>query len=253
MSFTVKIIPCLADNYAYILHSEHPDETVLVDAPEADPILAGLAEEHWHLDTILITHHHDDHIQGIGKLRNEFDVKVIGHARDRHRLPALDLEVGDGSELSVCGAPATVVDVSGHTIGHLAYCLPGAAFTADSLMALGCGRIFEGTAPMMWESLEKLAALPANTLIYSGHEYTLANGEFALTIEPDNAELAARVADIRDRRSRNLPTVPASLALEKATNPFLRAGRPEIKDRLGIPDASDAESFGEIRSRKDRF
>jgi len=253
VSYTVKIIPCLSDNYAYILHSEQTSETALVDAPEAGPILDGLRQEGWTLDTILITHHHDDHIQGIGKLRNEFDVKVIGHGKDRQRLPALDQEVEDGSAFTLCGEPVTVMDVSGHTIGDIAYVLPGAAFTADSLMALGCGRVFEGTFPMMWGSLGKLAALPDGTRIYSGHEYTLTNGEFALTIEPENADLVARVAAIRDRRSRHLPTVPSTLALEKATNPFLRAGRPEIKSLLGMPDASDAESFGEIRSRKDRF
>ncbi|MCY4259358.1 MAG: hydroxyacylglutathione hydrolase [Rhodobacteraceae bacterium] len=252
-AYTVKVVPCLSDNYAYIIHSSQTGGTALVDAPEADPIVSALRQEGWTLDTILITHHHDDHIQGIEQLRNEFDVTVIGHDRDRRRLPTLDREVADGSTFDLCGMTASVIDVSGHTVGHIAYIIPGAAFTADSLMALGCGRVFEGTPPMMWASLQKLACLPDSTLIYSGHEYTLANGEFALTIEPDNAELVDRMADIREKRSGNLPTVPTTLALEKATNPFLRAALPEVKDRVGMANASDAEVFAEIRKRKDRF
>ena len=253
VTFTVRTIPCLSDNYAYLIHCNESGETALVDAPEADPILKVLESEGWDLKQILITHHHDDHIQGVDRLKKEFDASVTGNGRDRHRLPALDREVVDGDEFELCGETARVIDVSGHTIGHIAFILPGAAFTADSLMALGCGRVFEGTFQMMWKSLEKLASLPNDTIIYSGHEYTLSNGEFALTIEPDNSALADRMDDIRDRRSRGEPTVPSVLELEKATNPFLRASLPEVKQLIGMPDASDAESFGVIRSRKDQF
>ena len=202
---------------------------------------------------ILITHHHPDHVGGVRKLRTEFGAKVAGAKADSHRLPALDLALDDGDTFEICGERVSVWDVSGHTIGHVAYIFAGAAFTADSLMALGCGRVFEGTFPMMWASLQKFVSLPPATMIYSGHEYTESNARFAMTIEPDNAELAKRVEAISKRRARGLATVPERLSVELATNPFLRANLPEVKAKIGMPDADDAEVFAEIRMRKDRF
>ena len=179
--------------------------------------------------------------------------KVVGHAKDAGRLPSLDLALGEGDTVTVGGSAGQVIDVSGHTIGHIAYHFPDsqAAFTADSLMALGCGRVFEGTMPMMWASLSKLAALPEDTIIYSGHEYTQANGRFAQSVDPDNPDLLARVDAIAAARAAKEPTVPSALSLEKATNPFLRA--PELAASLGMDGADPAEVFGEIRRRKDSF
>jgi hydroxyacylglutathione hydrolase len=180
---------------------------------------------------------------------------VVGAAADAHRLPPLDLAVAEGDTVTIGGETGHVLDVSGHTVGHIAYHFPdsGAVFTADSLMALGCGRVFEGTAEMMWASLGKLAALLPETLVFSGHEYTATNGRFALTIEPDNPALLARVEDVAARRAAGQPTVPSRLSEELATNPVLRAGRPEVKEAVGMAGAADAAVFGEIRGRKDRF
>ena len=255
MALEILTIPCLSDNYAFIGHNTDSGETFLVDAPEAASILAALEARGWGLDHILLTHHHGDHIEGVPALLAKYPAKVIGAAADAHRLPSLDREVREGDTLEIAGEDVHVIDVSGHTVGHIAFHLPGAeaVFTADSLMALGCGRVFEGTMEQMWGSLSKLAALPAETTVYSGHEYTAANAKFALTIEPDNPDLKSRVADIDQARSRNQPTVPSALALELATNPFLRAGIDSVQRNLGMQGRDAADVFAEIRGRKDRF
>ncbi len=255
MPLQIVTVPCLSDNYAYLMHDDATGATALVDAPEVDPIEAALAERGWRLTDILITHHHNDHIDGVDALRAAHGARVIGAARDVHRLPALDLAVADAETFTVCGTRVTALDVSGHTVGHIAFHVPdaNAVFTADSLMALGCGRLFEGTAPQMWVSLSKLAALPDGTDVYSGHEYTAANARFALTIEPDNAALKARAEAVAQARAKGLPTVPSTLAEEKATNPFLRAALPALKDSLGMSGAADEDVFAAIRGRKDRF
>lgn len=252
MGFEIITIPCRADNYAFLIHADS-GETALVDAPEAAPIQAELDARGWTLSTILITHHHDDHIDGVAALRD--GAVVVGAKADAHRLPPLDQQVAEGDVIAFAGAEINVMDVSGHTVGHIAFHMPdaGAVFTADSLMALGCGRLFEGTAPQMWNSLSKLMALPPETLVCSGHEYTAANAQFALTIEPQNAELLARVDAITQARAAGQPTVPSTLAEELATNPFLRAGLQQVKDGLAMSDATDTEVFAEIRGRKDRF
>lgn len=251
MSFKFVTIPCLADNYAYLVHGG--GRTALVDAPEAAPIRAALDREGWSLDEIWITHHHDDHIAGVAELRE--GALVRGAKADAHRLPALDVAHEDGDSFDFGGREVRVLDVSGHTVGHIAFHIPDehAVFTADSLMALGCGRVFEGTFEQMWASLSKLAALPPETMVYSGHEYTQANGRFAATIEPGNPELQARLKGIDAARARGEPTVPSRLSEELATNPFLRAGLAEVKSNLNMGDANDAEVFAEIRRRKDSF
>jgi len=253
MPLEIVTIPCRTDNYAFLLHDAATGQTALVDAPEPEAIRAALDSRGWTLSDIIITHHHDDHIAGIAALRS--GTRVIGNAADAHRLPPLDLEVRPGEQFTTCGELAHVIDVPGHTVGHIALHLPGshAVFTADSLMALGCGRLFEGTADQMWDSLTRLAALPRDTQVCSGHEYTAANARFAITIDPDNLDLQSRLADISQTRAQGIATVPSTLDLELRTNPFLRAGQPAIKDRLGMPDASDAACFAEIRARKDRF
>ena len=255
MPLVLETIPCLSDNYAYLLHDTSTGETALVDIPEAAPILSALEDRGWTLSEVWITHHHDDHVQGLGKVLAAHPAPVRGAAADAHRQPALDVQVSDGDRFSFAGHEVQVMDVSGHTMGHVAYYVPAAAavFTADSLMALGCGRLFEGSAERMWASLSKLAALPPETEVCSGHEYTASNAKFALTIDPDNKDLMSRTKAIEAARAAGRPTVPSKLALELATNPFLRANDPDIRTRLAMQSASDAEVFAEIRARKDAF
>ena len=255
MPLELVTVPCLSDNYAFLLHETGTGETALVDAPEAAPILAALRDRGWRLSEIWITHHHADHIQAVDELRAATGAKVLGNEADAKRLPALDRAVRAGESFDFAGHDVHVIDVSGHTVGHVAFHVPDAraAFTADSLMALGCGRLFEGTAPQMWESLQRLVALPPDTLICSGHEYTQSNARFALTIEPGNAALISRAQDIDEARRTGRPTVPSTLATETLTNPFLRAGLPEVQETLGLSGYAASEVFAEIRSRKDRF
>ncbi len=255
MALELVTIPCLQDNYAYLLHDPATRQTAVVDVPEVAPILKELLRREWLLTSIFITHHHDDHIQGVNELRTTTGARVWGADADRHRLPRLDWSLWEGDEVQVGRARGTVIDVPGHTRGHVAFHFPasGLAFTGDSLMSGGCGRLFEGTPAEMWSSLGKLAALPPATLICSGHEYTTSNLRFAATIEPDNPALAARIAAVAAARAAGRPTVPVPLAEELATNPMLRAALPAVKAAIGLPDASDAEAFAEIRARKDRF
>ncbi len=253
MSLEIVTIPCRTDNYAYLVHDEESGAVAVVDVPDAAPILKALAARNWTLTDIFITHHHQDHIDGVDRLKAETGARVIGAVADIHRLPALDQAVREGDRVRIGAVEGTVIDVSGHTIGHVAFHFPGAVFTADSLMALGCGRLFEGDPATMWASLQKLAALPPETQVYSGHEYTAANGAFAVTVDPANTALAERVADVARARAAGEPTVPALLSLELATNPFLRATSPEVKAQVGLAGAPDAEVFAEIRRRKDCF
>ena len=255
MPLELVTIPCLNDNYAYLLHDDASGHTSLIDASEAAPILNTLAARGWRLDQILLTHHHADHIQAVPAIVSATNATVLGARADAHRLPPLTRALAEGDTVPIGPELAHVLDVSGHTVGHIAFYLPetGAAFTADSLMAGGCGRLFEGAPALMWQSLSKLAALPGETLICSGHEYTTSNLRFAASIEPDNPALQARIVKVAKTRSDNRPTVPSRLSGELATNPFLRARLPHIKALIGLPDATDAEAFAEIRARKDKF
>jgi hydroxyacylglutathione hydrolase len=255
MPLDLVTIPCLADNYAYLIHDAETGQTAVIDVPEPGPILAELEAHHWRLTDILITHHHDDHIQGVDALRAKTGAMVLGAAADAHRLPRLDLALDESSTFSIGREFARVIDVPGHTLGHIAFHFPESrlAFTADSLMSGGCGRLFEGTARQMHASLQKLAALPPETLICSGHEYTTSNLRFAATLEPDNPQLMSRIAEVAAKRAQGMPTVPVPLQLELATNPFLRAHLPALKTAVGQPDADDVTVFAEIRARKDKF
>jgi len=255
MPLELVTVPCLSDNYAFLVHDAASGETALIDIPEAAPILAALDERGWTLSQIWITHHHDDHVQGLKEVLEKHPAPVTGGKADAHRLPKLDREIAEGDTLEIGGEKGDVIDVSGHTVGHLAFHFPDSklAFTADSLMALGCGRVFEGTFPQMHESLQKLAALPSDTVICSGHEYTTANGRFAMSIEPGNPDLISRVERIADARAKGEPTVPSLLSEELATNPFLRTESPEVRRTCGLPDAPAAEVFAEVRRRKDNF
>ena len=253
MPLEIVTVPCLSDNYAYLVKG--PDGVCLIDAPEAGPIVDALEARGWTLNSLLITHHHHDHVGGVEELRARYGCEVTGPEAEAGKLPPLDVAVKDGDSGGTGEALTVAIAVPGHTLGHVAYHFPnaGVVFTADSLMALGCGRVFEGTMPMMWDSLSKLAALPPETMVYSGHEYTASNARFALSVDPGNAALQARAARIDAARAQGRPTVPVQLAEELATNPFLRAADPGIRARLGMQDAPDSEVFAEIRRRKDRF
>ena len=255
MPLEIVTIPCLANNYAFLLHSSDTGETALIDAPEADPILSELKTRGWQLTEIWLTHHHWDHIDGAGEIKEATGAKLIGAAADAHRLPPLNHALVEAETYSFAGHEVQVFDVSGHTVGHIALYVPDAqaVFTADSLMALGCGRVFEGSFEQMWGSLSKLAALPGDTLVFSGHEYTTTNAAFAMTIEPANPHLLSRIKDIERARGAGQPTVPSLLSLELETNPFLRAQLPEVKKLVNMENSSDAAVFAEIRKRKDAF
>jgi len=255
MPLQIVTVPCLSDNYAFLLHDAGTGATAVVDVPDPAPIQAELAARGWTLTDILITHHHWDHIDGVAPLVAATGAKTWGNANDADRLPPLDHAVPPGGTVTVGGESGTVIDVSGHTVGHIAFHFPEshAVFTADSLMALGCGRLFEGSPEMMFASLARLAALPPETLVCSGHEYTASNAKFALTIDPANPALISRVRAIDTARSDNRPTVPSTLQEELDTNPFLRAHDPAIRAQLGLETADDVAVFAEIRARKDRF
>jgi hydroxyacylglutathione hydrolase len=255
MPVEIVTVPCRSDNYAYLIRNQSSGKVTLVDAPAVDPIIAALEARGWGLDQIWITHHHGDHTEGVGALRTRYGARVVGHAADSARLPALDLALSEGETVSLGDTVARVIDVSGHTIGHIAFVIDAekAAFTADSLMALGCGRVFEGTHAMMWASLGKFLAMPDDMQIYSGHNYGQANGRFALSIEPDNAALKARIDRIKAADAAGEAIVPVTMAEERATNPFLRATEPSVKASVGLAGADDAAVFAEVRRRKDAF
>ncbi len=255
MALELVTIPCRTDNYAYLIHDPVSNETAVVDVPDAKPILACLATRGWTLSDIWITHHHDDHISGVTELRAQTGAMVLGAAADAHRLPPLDLPLDAASSFTIGAHAVRVIDVPGHTVGHIAYYIAsaGLAFTADSLMSGGCGRMFEGTAPVYWQSLCKLAALPPETVICSGHEYTTSNLLFALSLEPANSALILRHTRAAALRADGKPTLPVPLSEELATNPFLRAGTSEMKNTLGMHTATDFDVFGELRARKDSF
>jgi hydroxyacylglutathione hydrolase len=250
----IVTIPCLSDNYAFLILDPSSDAAALVDAPEAAPIAAELERRGRRLTDILITHHHQDHVEGVEALRGP-ETRVVGAGRDAHRLPPLTLEVAPGDTFTLFGHDVHVLEASGHTMGHIAFHMPAAraAFTGDCLMALGCGRLFEGDAQTMWASLAGLAELPPETIICSGHEYTEANGRFALSVDGDNPALQRRMEEVRAARAEGRPTVPSRLSDEIATNPFLRARDETMKEAVGLQGAADAEVFAEIRRRKDAF
>ncbi len=248
---TLVTIPCLADNYAYLFRSG--DRVALVDAPEAAPILAGLAERGWSLTDILLTHHHPDHVQGVAALVAETGAAVWGAAADAHRLPPVDHALSPGDAVAIGEETGRVVDASGHTVGHVAFLFDDVAFTGDGLMAGGCGRLFEGTPARMHESFGRYADLPGDTLVASGHEYTQANLVFAASLEPENTAVAERLRVVRARRARGEPTVPSTLEAERRTNPYLRVHEPGLKAATGTEGRHDVETFAAIRAAKDTF
>lgn len=255
MPVELVTIPCLEDNYAYLIGNLDTGEAALIDVPDAGPINQVVAATGWTLTTVLLTHHHWDHIDGLDRLNRRSELRIIGGKADAHRLPPLDAAVQDGDVIKVCDQEVRVLDVSGHTVGHIAFYLPGVdlAFTADSLMAMGCGRLFEGTPAQMWESMKKLRALPPQTVICSGHEYTLTNARFAASLEPDNEAITSRLAQVQAARDDGLRTVPSRLEDELLTNPYLRADDPILMSAIDMANDDPAAVFAEIRARKDKF
>lgn len=255
MALDVVQFICRTDNFGVLVHDAAAGLTVAIDAPEAAAVGAALARTGWRLTHVLVTHHHSDHVAGIAELKAAWGAEVIGPVLEAARIPGLDRAVGGGDRLDFGGHPVTVIDTPGHTLGHVSYHFAGEGlvFTGDTLFALGCGRIIEGDAPGMWRSLQRLAALPPATRVYCGHDYTAANARFALTVDPDNAALAARAAEVARLAGAGATALPSTIGQERATNPFLRAADPGIRHRLGMADAGDAEVFAELRARKDRF
>jgi hydroxyacylglutathione hydrolase len=255
MPLEVHMFPCLSDNYGFLIHDAETDVTAVIDTPEVDRINAALSEKGWRLTHILNTHHHFDHAGGNEALKSQWGCTVVGAANDASRIPGIDVKVADGDSYDFGTATAKVLEVPGHTSGHIAYYFAddGVAFVGDTLFALGCGRLFEGTAQQMWTSLQKLMALPDDTTVYCAHEYTQANAAFALSVEPGNQELIARSAEIDRLRSEGIPTVPTTIGLEKATNPFLRPDSENLRATVEMTKAELVDVFAETRRRKDHF
>lgn len=239
--FEVFLIPVLQDNYVYVLRNNATDETAVVDPSVSEPVLDFLDARKWQLNAILNTHHHWDHVGGNEELKQATGCEIIGYRKDAHRIPGIDIELDEGDSFTVAGETGEVLTVPGHTLGHVLYYFADqhALFCGDTLFSMGCGRLFEGTPEQMFHSLSKFKELPPETKIYCGHEYTEANGKFALELEPDNEDILERMEEVQRLRANDEPTLPVTLDIEFRTNPFLRA--------------QDAETFAKIRELKDNF
>lgn len=255
MPLQIHQFACLNDNYSWLVHEPEANVTAVVDTPEVPAILRALDETGWSLTHILNTHWHPDHAGGNEELKAKTGCQIIGPRAEAKRIPGIERQVGDGDEVKFGNATAKVFDVPGHTAGHIAYWFAQdkVAFVGDTLFALGCGRLFEGTAQQMWTSLQKLMVLPPETKVYCAHEYTQSNARFALSVDPDNADLVARAKEIDAMRAKGIPTVPSSIGLELATNPFLRPTSPSLQRTLDMVGADAVSVFAETRKRKDNF
>ncbi len=251
----IEQFPCRSDNFGVLIHDDKTGQTATIDAPELGPILAVLETRGWNLTHILTTHWHVDHVEANLDLKARYQLEIIGPEAEANKIPGIDLMVKGGDHFEFGGYRVDVIDCPGHTLGGVSLHIASEKllFAADTLFALGCGRLLEGTPAQMWGSLSKLMALPDDTIVYCGHEYTLSNAKFALTIDPTNEALVVRAMEIEGLRARNLPTLPTTIGLEKATNPFLRASDAAIRANLKMEDASDGQVFAEIRARKDVF
>jgi len=249
------LFPCLKDNYGVLLHDPDSGATASIDAPEATPVEAALAKTGWRLTDILVTHHHHDHTGGIVALKQHHKCRVVAPRNEAQRIADVDEKVGEGDMVRIGALQGRVIDTPGHTAGHISYFFPAdkLAFVGDTLFSIGCGRVIEGNAEMMWQSLVKLRNLPNDTKFYCGHEYTAANIRFAKTIEADNRPLAARAEEVTRLVAAGKPTIPATIGAEKAENPFLRADVPEVAEAVGLAGSPAWKVFAEIRERKNRF
>ena len=255
MAAEIRVFNCLSDNFGYLIHDTETRATASIDAPEAGPILKALAQENWALTDILVTHHHHDHVGGVAELKQKYKCRVVAPHDKKAKIANADQRVGNGDVVKVGSLLARVLETPGHTLDHISYVFDTekALFAADTLFSIGCGRVFEGDYPMMWDSLLKLRALPDDFKLYCGHEYTASNVKFALTVEPDNPALVARAAEVTKLRAENKPTIPVLLGEEKKANVFLRADVPEVAAAVGMAGKPAAEVFGEIRARKNNF
>ncbi|KQT17833.1 MULTISPECIES: hydroxyacylglutathione hydrolase [Bradyrhizobium] len=254
MAAEIRTFTCLNDNFGYLIHDVETKATASIDAPEAGPILEALEREGWQLTDILITHHHGDHVGGVAELKQKYNCRVVAPHDKTTKIANVDLRVANADVVKIGNLLARVVETPGHTLDHISYVFDTekAVFAADTLFSIGCGRVFEGTYPMMWDSLLKLRALPDDFKLYCGHEYTASNVRFALTIEPDNAALQARAAEVTKLRAENKPTIPTLLGEEKRANVFLRADEPSVAAKLHMKGADPASVFGELRERKNK-
>ena len=255
MSAETRLFRCFNDNYGVLLHDPESGATAAIDAPEAGPIEAALKAAGWKLTDILVTHHHADHTGGILELKEKYKCRVVAPAAEAEKIPAVNLTVREGDKVLVGKLSGNVIETPGHTNGHISYWFHAdkLAFVGDTLFAIGCGRVIEGTPGMMWRSLTKLRDLPDDTKIYCGHEYTAANIKFARTIEPDNPALAARETQAQKQIAQGEPTIPVTIGQEKLANPFLRADVPEVAAGIGMAGKAAAQVFAEIRARKNKF
>jgi hydroxyacylglutathione hydrolase len=252
---TVAQFPCLSNNYGFLVRDEAAGLTAAIDTPDAKVIASVCEKRGWQLTHIFNTHHHADHAGGNLELKQRYACKIIGAEADRHRIPGMDVGVSGGERFQFGSKEVTVLNVPGHTTGHIAFVVEsdGMAFVGDALFVLGCGRLFEGTAAQAKASLEGLAALPPETLVFCAHEYSQTNARYALTVDPSNEALVRRAAEIDKARAAELPTVPTTIKLELETNPFLRPHTPSIRATLGMPQATDLEVFTELRKRRDKW
>jgi hydroxyacylglutathione hydrolase len=246
---------CRQDNYGVLVHDTVTGQTATIDAPETAAIERELERKGWKLTHILTTHHHADHVEGNLPLKRKWNVKIIGPKAEAAQIPGIDQQVSDGETYEFAGRQVKVIATPGHTKGHIVLHLPqeNLLFAGDTLFALGCGRVIEGTLEEMWTSLDKLRKLPPATVFHCGHEYTESNARFALTIEPGNQALVARAEKIKQQRAKGQMTLPGTIGEELATNVFLRPESKEIRQVLGMPMAGKADVFAEIRKRKDGF
>lgn len=250
----VHMFPCLKDNYGFLLHDPATGETATIDTPEASRILEEAAARGWKITQIWNTHWHPDHAGGNAEIVAATGAKVVGPKEVERAAPLPDRVLTEGDTVRLGSVTARIIDTPGHTLGHIVYHLPDQkiAFVGDTLFALGCGRLFEGTAGQMWESLGKLRALPDDTTVYCAHEYTESNAKFALSVDAKNPDLAAYAEGVTRKRANNTPTVPTTIGAEKRANPFLRADDPKLQAFVGHPGDVIA-TFAEVRERKNKF
>jgi len=255
MPAEVHLFKCLKDNYGVLLHDPANGATASIDAPEAGAVEEALRTKNWRLTDILVTHHHADHTAGIPELKEKHSCRVVAPRGEAQRIPAVDVTVREGEFVTIGTLVGRVLETPGHTAGHISYWFKSeeVAFVGDTLFSVGCGRLLEGSAPVMWESLTKLRNLPPETEIYCGHEYTAANVHFALTIAPHNAALRARADEVVKLCSAGRPTIPSTMASERLTNPFLRADTPGVAQAVGLAGAPAVQVFAAVRARKDKF
>ncbi|WP_417424306.1 hydroxyacylglutathione hydrolase [Hoeflea sp.] len=254
-SLMIEQFTCRRDNFGVILHDPLTGDTASIDAPDGTVIAERLRQNGWTLTHLFITHHHSDHVEGIAALAIPHSPKIIGPAAEAGAIPGLTQTVDDGDTFKFAGRTVEVISTPGHTAGHVCFYIPDEKllFAGDTLFALGCGRLFEGSPEDMFASLSRLGELPDETRVYCGHEYTQSNANFAVTVDPDNQALADRIKDIVGLRAKGLPTLPTTIGYEKRTNPFMRTSDAGIRKQLGMESASDVEVFAELRRRKDGF